>query len=426
MPRLLECSLVATALFAARTADADVTRCSTGEADVHYQNMLFNTMSGDTGWFPQGYAAQLKLTARVAGQTTVAVGLAPKACWDGPMTVTVPGRADAGLLDFAYGAELHLYGQVHKSVLGYQFDWEGEIPLATDYLLGHTSTFSSSLLPGGEVEQVSGTDTTSPLKLIGTDLIGNYIDIPGISGGLHLDAVGGMTTTYKTAKVTVASTAIETAAGSVTMVTPGDGFGGALELPVAATGSLRYAPTLTFNVGFNIKILGVQVVNFTLFSLTVPLPNINQTIDLAGDGAKVGLPKANPLAGAQADFSQGARQTLAIRNTGTAPLMIEPTSLPAGVTAETITIAPGSDAAYAVEAAASALSSGTAELVLATNDPNQPSVTVKLGRDIGGTGLPSDDDSGQSSGCAAGGSRDARSLALVLLAIAAIRRRRAR
>jgi hypothetical protein len=342
------------------------------------------------------------------------------------MTVTVPGRADAGLLDFAYGAELHLYGQVHKSVLGYQFDWEGEIPLATDFLLGHTSTFSSSLLPGGEVEQVSGTDTTSPLKLIGTDLIGNYIDIPGISGGLHLDAVGGMTTTYKTSKVTVASTAIETAAGSVTMVTPGDGFGGSLELPVAATGTLRYAPTLTFNVGFNVKILGVQVVNFTLFSLTVPLPNINQTIDLAGDGAKVGLPKANALAGAQADFSAGARQTLAIRNTGTAPLMIEPTSLPPGVTAETITIAPGSDAAYAIEAAASALASGTAELVIATNDPGQASVTVKLGRDIGGTGLPSDDESGQSSGCDAGGSRDARSLVLVLLGIAAIRRRRAR
>src|SRR6185503_3774768 len=113
----------------------------------------------------------------------VAVGLTPTACWDGPMTVTVPGRADAGLLDFAYGAELHLYGQIHTSIFGNQIDWQGEIPLATDYLLGHTSTFSSSLLPGAEVDRVSGSDTTSPLKLIGTDLIGNYIGIPGISGG---------------------------------------------------------------------------------------------------------------------------------------------------------------------------------------------------------------------------------------------------
>jgi len=290
-------------------------------------------------------------------------------------------------------------------------------------LLGHTSTFSSSLLPGGEVDQVSGSDTTSPLKLIGTDLIGNYIGITGISGGLHLDAVGALTTTYRTTKITVADAPIETATGSVTVVTPGDGFGGSLALPVAATGTLRYAPALTFNVGFNVKILGITVVNFNLFSMTVPLPAINQTIDLAGDGAKLPLPKANALAGAQVDFSVGARQTLAIHNTGTAPLMIEPTSLPAGVTAETITIAPGSDAAYAVEAAASALASGTAELVLATNDPNQSSVTVKLGRDIGGTGLPGDD-SGESSGCNARSAGDARSLAVVLLALLVVRRRR--
>jgi uncharacterized protein (TIGR03382 family) len=413
---------VVTALLVGRSADADVTRCASGEADLHYQNMLFNTMSGDTGWFPQGYAAQLKLTARVAGQTTVALGLQPTACWDGPMSVKVPGRANAGLLDFAYGAELHLYAQIHTSILGQQIDWMGEIPLATDYLLGKTTTFSSSVLPGGEVVSVAGSDTTSPLKLIGTNLIGNYIGIPGISGGLHLDAIGTMTTTYRTTKVTVAGTAIESATGDAMVATPQGGFASNLELPMSAAGALRYAPGLRFNVGFNVKILGFTVVDFTLASVTVPLPNIDQTIELAGDGGKVPLPKATSLEGARVDFSAGARQTLTIKNTGTAPLMLEPTALPPGVTAQALTVAPQADAQFVVEATSSAIASGTADLVVATNDPSQPSVTVMLGRNIGGTGVPGDEDeSGESSGCNA--AHDTSGL-LLLLALATLRRRR--
>jgi hypothetical protein len=417
---------VVTALLVGRTADADVTRCASGEADLHYQNMLFNTMSGDTGWFPQGYAAQLKLTARVAGQTTVALGLQPTACWTGPMSVKVPGRMDAGMLDFAYGAELHLYAQIHTSILGQAIDWMGEIPLATDYLLGKTTTFSSSLLPGGEVASVSGSDTTSPLKLIGTNLIGQYIGIPGISGGLHLDAIGTLTTTYKTKSITVAGTAIETASGTASISAPQGGFASELDLAMSGTGTLRYAPGLKFNVGFNVKILGFTVVDFTLASVSVPLPSFDQNIDLTAQSTKLPLPKAQSLDGARVDFSAGARQTLAIRNTGAAPLMIEAMSMPPGVTVQALTVAPGAEATLAVEASSNAIASGTADLVLATNDPSQPSVTVMLGRNIGGTGVPGDDDeSGSSGGCNAHTGADARLLLLALL-VPVVRRRRRR
>ena len=117
------------------------------------------------------------------------------------MTAHVAGRAQAGMLDFAYGAELHLFAQVHTSVLGHQFDWSGEVPLPTDYLVGHTTTFDPTLLPGAAVDHASGSDTTSPITLLSTDLIGDYIGIPGISGGLHLDAVGALTTSYRTTQV---------------------------------------------------------------------------------------------------------------------------------------------------------------------------------------------------------------------------------
>lgn len=404
-------------LVAGTRAHAEVVRCSTGDADVHYHSEAFSQLSGDTGWFPASSPAQLRLTARLAGQTTVAMGMAATACWDGPMTASVAGRAQAGMLDFAYGAELHLFAQVHTSVLGHQFDWSGEIPLPTDYLVGHTTTFDPTLLPGAAVDHVSGSDTTSPITLLSTDLIGDYIGIPGISGGLHLDAVGDLTTSYRTTQVGLGGGAIAAVDGTTGIATPTNGFGPALDLPAAANGVVTYHPALTFNAGFNVKILGITVTNFTLYSLTVPLPHVDDAVVLAGDHAHIPLPKAPPLAGAHVDFAGGATQTLAIHNAGEAPLMIEGSS--AGVTAPLVTIAPGQDLALVLTATA-AFSDG--ELVLATNDPNQPSVTITVGRDIGGTGLPGGDDAaGQHAGCNAGGHQGA-AIALALLAI--LRRRR--
>jgi MYXO-CTERM domain-containing protein len=416
--------LVATALLVGNvaTGHADVTRCSSADATVAYQDVWFDEMSGDTGWFPANAAAQLKLTGRIAGHTKVVLGLAPTACWTGPMSVTMPARA--GELDFAYGAELHLFAQIHTSILGNQIDWSGELPLPADFLLGKKTAFESTLLPGSPTDRVSGTDTTSPLTLLSTNLIGNFIDVPGISGGLHLDAVGRLTTTYRTNRIVVATSPIETAAGAVAFAAPTEGFGATLEVPLAASGTLHYAPALTFNVGFNVKILGISVINFQLFSATLPLPQLDQPIDLAGDAAVVPLPKAQALAGAQVDFSAGAIQQLTIHNVGKAPLMLEPTNVPPGVTAQPLTIGPGSDGLFALSASAEAVAS-SAELVLVTNDPSQPSVTITLGRDIGGTGMP--DELGESSGCnasgGAGGGAGGLALMLLALALAVVRRR---
>ncbi|HET9992618.1 MAG TPA: hypothetical protein VFQ65_28990, partial [Kofleriaceae bacterium] len=188
------------------------------------------------------------------------------------------------------------------------------------------------------------------------------------------------------------------------------------DLPAAASGVVTYNPALTFDVGFNVKILGISVANFTLYSMTVPLPQVDDPIVLGGDQAHIPLPKAPPLAGAHVDFASGATQTLAIHNAGEAPLMIEGSS--AGVSAPLVTIAPGQDGTLGLTATA-AFSDG--DLVLATNDPNQPSVTITVGRDIGGTGLPGDDDAVEHSGCNAGGQQGG-ALALALLAI--LRRRR--
>src|SRR5262245_38233502 len=64
-------------LLTAHVAHTDVTRCAASDIDVRYQHALFDEITGDTGWFPQGYDAQLRLTGRIAGETKVSMGLRP-------------------------------------------------------------------------------------------------------------------------------------------------------------------------------------------------------------------------------------------------------------------------------------------------------------------------------------------------------------
>ena len=99
--------------------------------------------------------------------------------------------------------------------------------------------------------------------------------------------------------------------------------------------------------------------------------------------------------------------------------MFEATTLPAGVTMAPVTIEPGADGSLEVIASDAALSSPS-QLVLATNDPGQATVTVVLGRDIGGTHTDGDEDA--HGGCNAGGG--GAGLVLAFAALGLRRRRR--
>ena len=405
-----------------RSASADVTRCSSGNADLSYNDTAFQAMTGDTGWVPSGSVAQLRITGRLAGQTTVAMGLQPTLCWPSQAQVTAPGVAGTGMLDYAYGGELHLYGQIHTSVLGEQIDWSGEIPvplLPTDLMLANTAAFDPALLSGAAIDHVSASDTTSPITVLSTDVIGDYIDIPGISGGLQLNVTGAMTTSYHTTDISLGTAAISQDGANASVSMPA---GASLDLPVVAHGVVTYAPSLIFSIAFDVKILGIRVVNYTLASVAMPLPTIDDNITLSADAAHIALPKLAPLAGARVDFASGTSQSLALQNVGEAALMIDASSLPAGITVAPMTIAPGQTGNLVIAATPDALAGGTVEIVVGTNDPSQPTMSITLGTDIGGTS------SGSDSSEAAGGCNAGRGaglpLGLALLALAFRRRRR--
>ncbi len=214
-------ALVAATLSSSGIARADVPRCAHGDADLAYMATDLGELSGDTGWFPDGSPAQLRITGLVTGQTTVAMGLDATTCWNDQLTVALPGRPQTGLLDSEYGAALHVYGQIHTSILGEQIDWTGEIPipfLPTNLLLVGTTTFDPAALPDSAQSSVSVTSPpTSPVVVLSTDLLTAFIDIVGISGGLNISIQGEMTTAYETDSIAAGDGTITSATGGVSL-----------------------------------------------------------------------------------------------------------------------------------------------------------------------------------------------------------------
>ena len=406
----------------ASVARADVTRCSSVDADVSYTATDLQEMDGDTGWFPSGYAAQLRITGIVTGQTRVAMGLSPTGCWPDRMSIAAPGRTQTGLLDSEYGAQLHVYGQIHTSVLGYQIDWSGEIPVPfvpTDLLIAGTTAFDPTLLPGSQQPSISVSDTTSRVRVITTDVLSDIISITGISGGLALYVQGEMSTTYATTSIALGKDVIIASGGSITAETPAGGYGPTLPLSVSAAGTVTYAPGLIFDVAFDVRIFGITVVDYSLASITMPLPSIDRQVTLSGSDVALPLPHLSTTPSGLG-FASGATQSLQLHNSGAGPLMIETTSAPAGVTAATTTIAAGADGTVTVTAASPGSIAG--DLVLATNDPNHASLAISLSPSSSGQTNDGDGEHAGSAGCATG--RGAGALPLLAIAGLVLRRRR--
>jgi uncharacterized protein (TIGR03382 family) len=406
-------------------AAADVNRCATAETDLAWTGTDVAEIAGDTGWFPSGYVAQLRLTGRVLGHTTVETGVRTQACWGDKMEATLAGRPGGGWLDVAYGAEVSLRGRIHTSVLGRAIDWEGNIPLPhipMDLLLAAQTTFDPAI-DATKISRVS--DAASAITLLTTDVIGDYISIIGIAGGLRISVTPSMVTTFRTKKATVAGGTIDSPGDKVTLTSDGPrGFGGGLEVPIQTEGVVRYEPALKFNAGLQVTVLGYRIVDWTLFSVPMNLPPLERTIKLTGASARLALPVLEGIGdGARMDFATGTVQELAVRNLGEAPLAIEPQQVAGGALISRVDLAPGGQGVVKVFVADDAVfAAGPFDVTLATNDPDRGAIKIQLGKAVGGTdpGTPPDED-GEAGGCSAGGTP---SLMFGLLALLVIRRRR--
>jgi hypothetical protein len=418
--------LIVAALFGnLPLARAEVPRCSQARADLSYRAQDLPDAHGDTGWFPSGSPAQLRLTGQLVGETTVAMSLQPTACWSGAMTISAPGIARSGLLDSQYGADFTVQGQIHWSVLGYSIDWQGNIPLPSwvpnNLLIAGTTAFDPVALPDSRSPVVSVTSNqTSPITLLSTDVLSSIIDIVGLSGGVRITAQGQMTTSYKTESIAIGGATLTSATGQAAVATPSGGFTSSLGATISAKGTVSYAPSIVLSARLYASAFGFSIVNWDLADVTIPLPAFDRGVQLDAQPLSIPLPRLAPPP-TSLGFETGATQTLTLHDAGDMALSIEVMSAPAGVTAAPITIAPGQDGALQVTAADPSALDG-AELVLATNDPSQPTVSVKL--EASGSG-PASDPVEHHGGCSTGGgSGGAASFALVAVALAACARRR--
>jgi MYXO-CTERM domain-containing protein len=409
-------------------ASAEVNRCATADTDIAFNGNDFVNWSADTGWFPGGSPAQLKLTARVAGKTEVSSGYTATGCWGEKMEAKLAPKAGSGNFEVAYGAELALYGRIHVNVLFKDFDWEGRIDIPyipDDLLIADTTTFTPRL---AATTAATVTDSTQPVNVISTNLLSEIISLGGISGGIYVSVKGSMSSTFKAAETTVLAQKIATSMDIATIEQPDTGFHSTLAVPIDVKGVVRYAPKLTFAAGFNVKILGVQVVNWDVASITMALPALERTVAMAGPPASLELPEVDGLAeGARMDFSNGTTQVIHIKNTGGAELQLEPTDVPAGVTASPLTLAAGAEGDVSVTASESAVAGGVT-LTMATNDPDHPSLVIALdttGGTDGGDGKSDDDEGIPSGGCGCqSGRADGTLLLAFALGLVLFRRRR--
>jgi len=395
--------------------------CSSSEVDLAWAGTDFAEISGDTGWFPNNYAAQLRLTGRVIGETAVSSGAQAQVCWTDSMTGTMDARKNTGWLDVAYGAEMHLYAKIDTSILGNAIYWEGELPvpyLPSDLLLAGQTGFDPSL--DGQLDtQVA--DATEPITLLSSDLIGDLIGIFGISGGLRVTVTPSMVTSYRSNQLHLGDHTTQ----AFTVPRPNVGFDRALELPMSLDGVITYRPTLTFNARFDVKILGYRVVDWNLFGVPMTLPALERPMTMTSETpAHFALPVLDGLGdGARMDFAASATQSLEIRNRGEKELTLTPSSLPAGISAAALVVPPGGKAMLQVTASDEALAEGSTTLRLASTDPDHAELAIELGRDVGGTD-PGMLDEPSEGGCATGGSSG---WLLVGLGLAfAVRRRQAR
>lgn len=411
-------SRIAVGALLLSSAPAAAAPCSSSEVDLAWAGTDFAEISGDTGWFPSNFAAQLRLTGRVIGETAVSSGAQAQVCWTESMTGTMDARRNTGWLDVAYGAEMHLYAKIDTSILGNAIYWEGELPvpyLPSDLLLAGQTAFDPSL--DGQVDtQVS--DATAPITLLSSNVIGDLIGIFGISGGLRVTVTPSMVTSYRASQLHLGDHTTQ----AFTVPRPNVGFDRALELPMSLDGVISYHPTLTFNARFDVKILGYRVVDWDLVSIPMPLPALERPMTMTSETpAHFALPVLEGLGdGARMDFAASATQALEIRNRGEKELTLTPSSLPVGISAAALVVPPGGKAMLQVTAADEALVEGSATLRLASSDPDHAELAIELGRDVGGTdpGMIEEPSEG---GCSTGGSPG---WLLVGLGLAVTRRRR--
>ena len=377
--------------------------CHAADVDFHHRDALFDDVMFDTGWVPSGAPVQVRFGVFLGGSTEVDLGGTVLTSWPVALDVAVPGRPGTGRFAVNYGLEIIARIRFDVRVAGIRYTWEGNIPIPggipRDLRLAGDLVFDPFVLPPRDPRPVLVWDDTDVVEVLNVDLTDAIIPIPGIGGGFLVDAVGELEGRYQTDSIDLTDAIapiIEEDASTVVRPDPGaDGYGAAKDMTILPHGTIGYEGIITLLPRLYIEIVGRR---FDLTLAEIPVNVVDRTTDTDFNTADVHVPlpdvRVDPSSLGFGDVVAGgtAERLLTIANDGEAELAVslrEP-SAPFSVASPSAVIPPSSSVRIAVRFDPFEGGPRSGVLLIDTNDPDAPLVTVRLN----GNGVGGSDDAG--------------------------------
>lgn len=364
--------------------------CHRASVDFHHREAFFDDVMLDSGWVPAGAPVQVRFALFIGGSTEVDLGGTAVTSWPPALAVAVPGRPGTGRLRMSYGIEIVARARFDVEVAGVRYTWEGDIPIPggipSDLRLADERVFDPFVLPPMTPRPVTIWDDTDRITVLEVDVTDAIIPIPGIGGGFLVDAVASLEGSYRTDRIEVgdAALAIEEEGASV-VVRPDPGaleLGAAKDLEILPVGTIGYDGVVTLYPTLFLEIAGRR---FDLVLADVPLNVVDLERETMFEPAMVHVPlpdiRVQPMSlGFMAPAGGEDEQLLTVFNDGEATLTVTP-GVPSGPFSHatpSLVLPPRSSGQIAISFTPVEPGGRPGVLLLASDDPDEPLVTVQL------------------------------------------------
>lgn len=357
--------------------------CEVAGLDFWWEESAFDDIMWDTGWVPTDSDVQVRFALTVLGRTQVGMSGTAETSWPEPLTVGIPGQPATGWLSVGYGAQLTAKLRFHVTILGSDYDWEGDLPFISDYptdlLLLAETVFDPFVLAGAPVNPVTAYDITDRFTVFTYDILG-AVGIPGVEGSVSLQMEAALEARYHTARIDVGTAPVIFAEGGTTRLDPPgpEGYGAAADFSVLPWGIVDYAGGFNLYPHVTVEIIGFTVIDEDLAAIPIVLDLTSVPTAFEPAAVHVPLPDVGLTPGELA-VTETAPGLLTFENAGEAPLLVHAESWPASLVGlpPSFVVAPGATQDVEVTPVAGA-ESGVVLVAFSTNDPDTAELVVPV------------------------------------------------
>ncbi|MBI2391120.1 MAG: hypothetical protein HYV09_16125 [Deltaproteobacteria bacterium] len=412
-------------------------RCQRGAFTVSKSVTMAGDFDFDTGWLPKDSAVQVRLLAYLHGRTRVDMSGNLDATWPDAIRLRPDGINGTGVLAIDDGLVVKAMGKFKVTVAGKEFAWTGDLPgiPGVDLASKTTVIFDPWAWKGG-VGTPEASGKTKQIELAKVPLTDAIIPIPGIEGGFQLEGQAEFAARYASLRIAFDELLSK---GSIVDVDSTRPFTSALfssspslETTLFVHGEMTRQTTLHFIPGFYFEILGKKF-DLELVDVPVPIPASTKDWDFAPVTVHFPLPrieaKPNPIDLGDIPVGKATSVLVTVFDTGEAELAVDASDPNGTLDIATTHLDIGGGSSDSVRATLTPKDLGPIEttLVLSSNDPAAPKLSIKV-RANGSADAPAGDDAATEAaggcGCRTGASAGSPAwLAVAALALLARRRR---